>query len=139
MARRRAKKKVREFLCETCEPRYEKFRDVRWFKKVSVNHPFALCNGCDEEKAAVEVEKGELVGIGFFHCQCNNEYTVRCRGIDTAICYKCQKENHPVRISPLRWNKSWNKKKTKTNNKHSCSRCGHSHSGNGCPNLAGRV
>ncbi len=131
----RTKKKVREFLCETCEPRSKDNQDCRWFEKVSVKRPYDVCKGCDEEKAAVEVEKGELVGSGFFHCQCDNEYTVRCRGIDTAKCYKCQRYNHPTRVTRLiYWNR---KKKKKTNNKHSCSRC--SQGGNGCPNLrAGR-
>ncbi len=129
MPRRRAKKEWREFLCDTCIPRNKKYQVCRWFKKVSVNHPYAVCRECGEKKAAVEVEEGEMVGVGVFDCQCGNEYTVLCRGVDTAKCYECRNENHPTRVTP-------GDVYRKTKKKHSCSRC--SHGGKRCPNLVDR-
>lgn len=138
-----------------CKPRTKKYEVSRWFKKVSVNHPVAVCRECLEEKEAVPVNEGELVGVGFFDCispdsdssstesdssassstesdsSCN-QYTVLCRGIDTAICYECGEENHPITVNPR------NRIRKKTNKKHSCSRCQHGRI-KPCPNFAKRA
>ena len=121
------KKVWREFLCEECEPRIEKYTVCRWFSKVSEKHPFFVCRECGEEKKAVPVDKGELVGVAKFVCECHNEYTVICRGMDTALCYYCGAENSPISVNPPR------KIRRETSNEHSCSRCGHGKIKN-CPN-----
>ena len=67
------------------------------------------------------------VGACSFECSgCNNEYTVLCRMVDGAVCYRCNTENRALHWAPPR------ELDHRTDNKHSCSRCcedGH------CPNL----
>ena len=129
--RSKAKKEWREFLCEDCVPQNKKYTVCRWFKKVSVNHPFCVCRECGEKKPAVPVDEGEMVGVGKFVCECENEYTVICRGVDRAECYECGVvDNSPQTVTPR------DRIRRKTNKKHSCSRCR-----NGkirCPNLSSR-
>ncbi len=62
-----------------------------------------------------------------FECfECDNEYTVKCRMIDTAKCFKCQEVNRPMgRAAP-------GEIEARSNAKHQCSRC--NGSGN-CPNM----
>ncbi len=66
-----------------------------------------------------------------FDCDCEitQTYTVVCRGIDTAVCYGCRKENYPIRLTPRGFIQK------KTNRKHSCSRCNNGKI-NPCPNRA---
>lgn len=107
----RNRKVWREIFCPDC--------DHRWFAKVSKKRPFSKCKGCGEEREAVPVEEGQLVGVAHFKCKmklcanmyctnklydieqckdrccgteyCHHEYVVICRGMDTAKCYKCFK------------------------------------------------
>ena len=134
---KKVKKEWREFCCEDCEPRNKKYKVCRWFQKVSVSYPFAVCRECKEEKPAVPVEEGELIGVAKFVCKralsleqkCENEYTVICRGVDTALCYECEFENSPISVNPR------STINAKTDNKHSCSRCRHGKI-RPCPNKA---
>ena len=90
----------------------------------------------DFEKEGVEVDldydsddDDEKVGACKFECineSCKNEYTVICRMMDSAECYKCHTYNRPLTWAPPREIES------ETGNPHSCSRC----RGVGkCPNL----
>ncbi len=73
------------------------------------------------------VEDENKVGVCLFVCGCcRNEYTVVCRLIDTAPCYKCHMENQPQSWAPPREIQS------ESNYKHRCSRC---HGARDCPNL----
>ncbi len=105
-------------MCEDCVAPFD-YPQMRWFKKVSPKNPVAVCRDCNEEKETVPVEEGEIVGVGSFECHCENAYTVICRGIDTAMCYECEQESHPIRVNPR------GIIKRKTSNLHSCSRCNH--------------
>ena len=59
----------------------------------------------------------ERVGACKFECDCENEYTVTCRMMDSALCYKCDRENNPLHWEPPR------DIEKKSNNPHRCSRC----------------
>ena len=128
------KKVWREFLCEECKPRIKKYTVCRWLTKVSASekNPKDVCRECKKEKEAVPVNEGEIVGVAKFVCdECDNEYTVICRGVDTALCYgmdyHCGAENSPISVNPRA------KIRKKTDNEHSCSRCEHGKIKN-CPN-----
>ena len=144
----RSKKQWREFHC-TCKSKIKKYMDNehRWWAKVSKKYPYSVCRECNEERTAVDVNDGELVGVGSFACgECNKErtavdvnegelvgvgsfacdsteeeeqkeYTVMCRGIDTAECYGCGEHISPYKVNPL------GRIKRITKKEHSCSRC----------------
>ncbi len=131
----RNKKQLREFCC-TCKSRIKKYMNIehRWKAKVSKKHPYSVCRVCNKERKAVDVNDEKMVGVGFFCCDCGHEYTVICRRIDTAVCYKytswCSEENYPYKVYLRR------RIKRQTDNEHSCSRCddGEIYP---CPNMSG--
>lgn len=78
-------------------------------------------------KTACEIGDEEGVGVCSFVCECGHTYSVVCRMIDTATCYKCECDNNAVEMGPRR------RIEKKTENQHSCSRC----KGQGkCPNMS---
>ena len=116
-----ARHPLRQFTCETEGCIYE---GKTWPRRDT----FCECRECGEE--AELIRQGEEVFVFEFNCDCGNQYTVRCRWEDTAECYECgEPDNPPTRFLPRGFIAS------KTDNTHSCSRCG----GHGdCPNLRGR-
>lgn len=74
-------------------------------------------------------ENEDKVGACKFECvNCENEYTVICRMVETAECYNCHEYNRPLNWAPPRDHVI----QGETDNKHSCSRC----DGKGnCPNF----
>lgn len=88
------------------------------FEDTAEEVPLAYDSDDDDEK----------VGACKFECDCGNEYTVICRMVDTAPCYKCRRDNNN---NPLHWEPPRDIQK-KSDKPHRCSRCdGSGH----CPNL----
>ena len=136
----------RQFCCPVCEPAHKRFDKRRWYKFVPDSHPVSTCTNCGKEYEACPI--GEEFGIGVckFVCKCTCEnpeevddediefeedayrYTVICRMIDMAECYRCAKMNSPVEMRPRR------RINKKTDNTHSCSRCNNGKKS--CPNLS---
>ena len=115
------KKKLRQFQCVPCRGR-------TWFERATRSQ----CRECDDDGTLIA--EGEEIGVlaRKFSCDCGNEYTVLCELTDTAECYGCkQQDNSPYGF----WPRNYIKKKTASDNKHSCSKC----RGRGnCPNLSSR-
>ncbi len=125
----------RQFCCPTCDPAHKRFDKRRWHKVVPDDHPFSTCTKCGKEYKACDIGQEFGVGVCLFvwKCTCVNpeevdddgiefeedsyRYSVTCRMIDLAECYRCAAMNSPVEFRPLR------RINKKTNNKHSCSRC----------------
>ena len=116
---------LRQFQCNT-----ESCKDEgkTWLKRTTEMN----CNKCGEE--ATLIPKGEEIGVLVFEfiCgddDCRDKYTVLCRWVDTADCYKCKREdNPPTRFLPRRFIMK------KSNKRHLCSRCKNKCEGN-CPNI----
>ena len=122
-------KHCRQFSCPSCEPANRRHDVKRWHKVVPDDHPYSTCNGCGEEYEACPIGEEFGVGVCKFECEeCGNKYTVKCRMIDMAQCYKCFKLNSAVEFTPVR------RIDRKTSNKHSCSRC--DNGAKKCPNLS---
>ena len=109
-------RELRQFRCD-CDGH-------RWIARGTESQ----CNKCDEDGELIP--EGEEVGVFVFnfHCDCGNQYTVKCERSDTAECYECgEQDNEPLSIVPRGFIVR------KTDKKHSCSKC----RGRGnCPNLA---
>lgn len=141
-------KHCRQFSCPDCEPAHPHFDMKRWHKVVPDDNPYSTCNTCHQRYEACEIGQEFGVGVCKFVCKCTCEdpedvddegldlredvykYTVICRMIDMAECYRCAEMNSPCEFRPLR------RINKKTNNKHSCSRCDNGKKN--CPNLAFR-
>ena len=128
-------KRCRQFSCPDCEPANRRYDVKRWHKIVPDDNPYSTCNGCGKRYEACPI--GEEFGVGVCRFECGEcadseedkyTYSVICRMIDMAECYRCFKMNSAVELRPLR------RINRKTNNKHSCSRCDNGKKN--CPNLS---
>lgn len=115
---------LRQFRCQKCSGR-------TWYERAEQSK----CYVCEKEGELIP--RREMVGVCTFNCDCENEFTVICRMMDTAKCYNpvCEK-----RVTPCAWRprRRINRKPGSTND-HSCSRCDSDseepdRKGN-CPNL----
>ena len=139
----------RQFSCPVCKPANKRYDVKRWHKVVPDDNPYSTCNTCNRRYKACDIGQEFGVGVCKFVCKCTCEdpeeddgdecidlredvykYSVICRMIDMAECYRCAKMNSPVEFLPLR------RINKKTNNKHSCSRCDNGKKS--CPNLSFR-
>ena len=99
------------------------------------------CRHCSEHGEMVPT--GEEVGVFIckFNCECDecdctNDYTVRCRMCNTAVCYRCRRRGHEHNVSPYGFRPLRFGIRRMTDNIHSCSDC--NGSGN-CPNFSRRI
>ena len=95
----------------------------RWWGGYTKNK----CREC--EKTVQKLPLEQIVGIGWFKCECSRIYAGFSRGDVTSKCFACNTENLPKFIQ--RGNNP--RKKENTGNSHNCNQCKGS---NRCPIVA---